>query len=77
MGRIVNLLAEEAERVDVPTVTALSPDPGDDPICACAERGRADFIATLNKKDFPQHRLAAKVIAPGQPLPTRRKRKRS
>lgn len=77
VGRIINLLAEEAERVDVPTVAELSPDPGDDPICACAEHGRADFIATLNKKHFPQHRLAAKVITPGQPLPTRRKRKRS
>lgn len=77
IGRIINLLREEAEEIDVPTVQEVSPDPGDDPICACAEHGRADFIATLNKKDFPQRRLRARVITPGQPLPTRRSRKRS
>ena len=75
-GRIVNLLREEAEEVNVPSTAEVSPDPGDDPICACAEHGRADFIATLNKKDFPQRRLSAKVITPDQPLPTRRSRKR-
>jgi predicted nucleic acid-binding protein len=77
VGRIINLLREEAEKIDVPSVAEVSPDPGDDPICACAEHGRADFIATLNKKDFPQRRLSAKVITPDQPLPTRRGRKRS
>lgn len=77
VGRIINLIREEAEEIKVPRVTEVSPDPGDDPICACAEHGRADFIATLNKKDFPQHRLSAKVIAPGQPLPTRRRKRGS
>lgn len=76
VGRIVNLLREEAEEVNVPGVAEVSADPGDDPICACAEHGRADFIATLNKRDFPQRRLSARVIAPGQPIPTRRSRKR-
>ncbi|HZQ25230.1 MAG TPA: PIN domain-containing protein [Terriglobales bacterium] len=77
IGLIINLLREEAEEIDVPTVQEVSPDPGDDPVCACAEHGRADFIATLNKKDFPQRRLRAKVITPEQTLPTRRSRKRS
>jgi predicted nucleic acid-binding protein len=77
VGRIINLLREEAEEIEVPRVAEVSPDPGDDPVCACAEHGQADFIATLNKKDFPQRRLSAKVITPDQPLPTRRGRKRS
>jgi predicted nucleic acid-binding protein len=77
IGRIINLLREEAEEIEVPTSDEVSPDPRDDPVCACAEHGRADFIATLNRKDFPQHRLRAKVITSEQPLPTRRSRKRS
>ncbi len=77
VGRIINLLREEAEEIYVPRITQVSPDPGDDPVCACAEHGRADFIATLNKKDFPQRRLSAGVITPGQALPSRRGRKRS
>jgi predicted nucleic acid-binding protein len=67
IGSIVNLLREEAEPVDVPRRGSLSPDPGDDPICDCAEAGRADFIVTLNPKDFPQDRLKARVIAPKSP----------
>jgi predicted nucleic acid-binding protein len=76
VGRIINLLREEAEEIHVPRIVEVSPDPGDDPVCACAEHGRADFIATLNKKDFPQRRLSARVITPDQPPPTRRSRKR-
>jgi hypothetical protein len=41
-----------------------SPDPKDDAFCICAEEGSADFIFTLNPKDFPQTRLKAKVIQP-------------
>ena len=47
----------------------LSPDPGDEPFCACAESAHAEFIVTLNPSDFPQDRLSAKVIAPTNPLP--------
>ena len=64
VGRIINLLREEAEEIHVPRIVEVSPDSGDDPVCACAEHGRADFIATLNKKDFPQRRLSARVITP-------------
>ncbi|MBI3678972.1 MAG: PIN domain-containing protein [Acidobacteria bacterium] len=68
IGSIVNLIREEAEFVDVPRRSGLSPDPGDDPICDCAEAGRADFIVTLNPKDFPQDRLSARVTAPDDAL---------
>jgi hypothetical protein len=39
--------------------------PTDNAFCACAEQGHAAFIATLNRKDFPQKNLVAKVISPG------------
>jgi predicted nucleic acid-binding protein len=69
IGALINRLREEAELVEVRRSTRLSPDPGDDPFCNCAEEGRADFILTLNPKDFPQAYLAAKVIVPGDPIP--------
>lgn len=65
IGRVVNLIRERAEEVKVLSSIEISPDPGDDPFCVCAERGKADFIVTLNPKDFPQERLRAKVISPG------------
>jgi predicted nucleic acid-binding protein len=70
IGALINRLREEAEVVEVRRSAQLSPDPGDDPFCNCAEEGRADFIVTLNPKDFPQKKLSAKVIAPGDAIPT-------
>jgi putative PIN family toxin of toxin-antitoxin system len=70
IGNIINLLREEAELVEAPVTVELSPDPADNPFCACAKLGNAAFIVTLNPKDFPQRRLHAKVIAPGAALPT-------
>lgn len=64
IGRVVNLIRERAEEVKVRTSTGISPDPGDDPFCLCAEQGRADFVVTLNPKDFPQDRLKATVVLP-------------
>ena len=52
-GEIINLLREEAEFVTIRSEDNLSPDPDDNVFCACAEQGRASFIATLNKKTFP------------------------
>lgn len=75
IGKIVNLLREEAELVRA-SLPDISPDPGDDPFCACAETGRADFIVTLNPKDFPQQLLSAHVIRPGESVPTTAPRKR-
>jgi uncharacterized protein len=66
IGRVVNLIRERAVRVDVSSSGGISPDPGDDPFCLCAELGKADFIVTLNAKDFPQERLKARVISPAQ-----------
>jgi len=54
IGTIVNLLREEAELCPAAALPNISPDPGDDPFCACAETGLAAFIVTLNPKDFPQ-----------------------
>jgi predicted nucleic acid-binding protein len=76
IGTIINLLREEAEQIGVRHVRELSPDPADDPICACAEQGAADFIVTLNRKDFPQARLTAKVILPDEAIPTTRRTRR-
>lgn len=73
VGQIINLLREEAEFVDVREESDVSPDPNDNAICACAEQGDAAFIVTLNTKDFPQKKLVAKVISPGDPLPTTRR----
>lgn len=70
IGKIVNLLREEAEIVAITRMPDISPDPGDDPFCACVETGRADFIVTLNPKDFPQSLLSAHVIRPGESIPT-------
>ena len=77
VGEVINLLREEAEFVDVRITSDASPDPDDNPFCACAEQGRATFIATINEKDFPQKKLRAKVISPGATVPTTRRRDRS
>jgi predicted nucleic acid-binding protein len=75
IGKIINLLREEAEFVPASALPNISPDPDDDPFCACTETGRADFIVTLNPKDFPQSLLSAHVIRPGESIPTTARRK--
>jgi len=64
IGTVINLIRERAEQVHVHASFEISPDPKDDPFCLCAEEGNADFIVTLNPKDFPQERFRAKVISP-------------
>lgn len=64
IGRIVNLIRERAEEVIVRTSLEISPDPKDDPFCICAELGGADFIITLNPRDFPADRVDAVVTSP-------------
>ena len=76
IGKVINLIREEAEFVAVSASPEISPDRGDDPFCACAETGRADFIVTLNPNDFPQQLLSAHVIRPGDRIPTTAPRKR-
>jgi putative PIN family toxin of toxin-antitoxin system len=75
IGKLINLLREEAKFVTVSAHPGISPDPGDDPFCACAETGQADFIVTLNPRDFPQHFLSAHVIGPAESIPTTARRK--
>lgn len=72
IGKIINTLRAKGELVKVGPTRNLSPDPDDNHICDCAEYGGADFIVTLNPKDFPQAALRAKVIGPDDPLPGRR-----
>jgi putative PIN family toxin of toxin-antitoxin system len=64
IGRIINLIRERAEHIEVPSSFEISPDPADNPFCSCAETGKADFIVTLNPKDFPEDRLKAAVLTP-------------
>jgi hypothetical protein len=75
IGRVINLLKEEGELIPISTGTGISPDPGDDPFCQCSEQGAADFLVTLNPRDFPQRLLAAHVILPGEKIPTTGRRK--
>jgi predicted nucleic acid-binding protein len=63
-GRLINLLKEEAEEINLQKAIEISHDPGDNCFCACAEEGNAQFLVTLNPKDFPQEKLSAKVLAP-------------
>lgn len=65
IGRVVNLIRERAEEVKLRSSTDISPDPKDEPFCLCAAEGTADFVITLNPRDFPQDRLKPKVIRPG------------
>lgn len=74
-GALINQLREAAEVVEVRSVAVISPDPGDDPFCACSEAGGATFIVTLKPKGFPQSRIRAKVISPDDPLPTTPRRR--
>jgi putative PIN family toxin of toxin-antitoxin system len=64
IGKIINLIRERAEYIEVPSSFEISPDPDDNPFCSCAETGKADFIVTLNPKDFPAGRLKAAVLTP-------------
>ena len=64
IGTLINFIRERGEAVEIRSFTKISPDPEDDAFCICAEEGSADFIFTLNPKDFPQSRLKAKVIQP-------------
>ncbi len=64
IGKVINLIRERAEEVKVRSSIEISPDPKDDAFCLCAESGKADFVITLNPKDFPQARLKARVLLP-------------
>jgi predicted nucleic acid-binding protein len=75
IGATISHIRAEAEEVPAAAGHDISPDPLDEPFCVCAETGNADFIVTLNPKDFPQHKLRAHVISPGDPIPTTGRRR--
>jgi predicted nucleic acid-binding protein len=62
IGKVINLIRERAEEVKVQASAQISPDPKDDAFCLCAELGKADFVITLNSKDFPQTRMKARIV---------------
>lgn len=64
IGKVVNLIRERAEGIDIRSFMEISPDPKDDPFCICSEHGKADFLVTLNPKDFPKDLLTAAVVGP-------------
>ena len=71
IGKVINLTRERAEEVALRSSAGISPDAGDEPFCPCAEQGRANFIVTLNPKDFPQDRLTTAVVLPERISPFR------
>jgi len=66
VGKVINLIRERAEEVRVHVSARISPDVKDEAFCLCAESGKADFVVTLNPKDFPQDRLKPKVVRPSE-----------
>ena len=64
IGKVINLIRERAEEIRTRSTVEISPDPADDPFCLCSEQGKADFIVTLNPKDFPEDWLKAKIVPP-------------
>ena len=75
-GRLINLLRHEADNVAVAGMIEISPDPGDNCFCECAQEGMANFLVTLNPRDFPQRKLSARVISPAELLKILRPRQR-
>jgi predicted nucleic acid-binding protein len=79
VGKFINLLREEGVAVLARKTASVSPDPDDDAFCTCAKTGNASFLVTLNPRDFPQDKISAKIIRPGEELPvskTERSKKR-
>ena len=70
-ARIVALIREESRFVRVTKHVEGLPDQDDAAFADCAESGDADFLVTLNPRDFPQNKLRAEVISPADPLPRR------
>jgi putative PIN family toxin of toxin-antitoxin system len=71
IGRVINLIRARAETISPHSSIEISPDPDDDRFCLCANEGKADFLITLNLRDFPQARLHAAVVSPAEFLASR------
>jgi predicted nucleic acid-binding protein len=76
IGRVIHLLREEAEWVEPRRTVEADPDPGDSPFWTCAESADADFLVTLNRRDFPQTKLRARILGPDDSFPSARRRKK-
>jgi predicted nucleic acid-binding protein len=66
VGKVINLIRERAEEVKLQASPPISPDPKDDAFCLCAESVEADFVVTLNPKDFPEKRRKSKIVLPSE-----------
>lgn len=58
MGKCITLLS----------LSHVSPDPDDDKFIACARAAKADYLATGNKLDFPEDRLAPTKLVSAEEL---------
>lgn len=68
IGRLLNLIREAAEEVQPRIAGRFSPDPKDEVFFQCAVAGRADFIVTLNPKDFPHGKQRFQIVSPAELL---------
>lgn len=66
-GELVTIRSED-NASQIPTTTRSVSSP---------TKGRASFVATLNRKHFPKKNPTAKRISPGEPIATTRHRGRS
>jgi putative PIN family toxin of toxin-antitoxin system len=53
IAALLAMLRSNGELVEPEGSTFVSPDPADTKFLHCAEAGRAEFIVTGNKRDFP------------------------
>lgn len=67
IGRIINLVKEIGEEVEITVRHEISPDSSDNPFCDCAMEGFAEYIVTNNAKDFPEGLLQPiKIVNPSE-----------
>jgi predicted nucleic acid-binding protein len=76
IGRVVNLLREEAEWIVPRRTVEAEPDPDDSAFWTCADTADADFVVTLNRRDFPQAKLKARIMGPADSFPSARRYKK-
>jgi uncharacterized protein len=69
IAALLDLLRRQGDLIDAPPLTGVSPDRGDDKFIACAAAGKADFLVTGNKRQFPKSQHAgARVVNAGELL---------
>ena len=69
IAELIDTLRRNGDLIRVKLSIPLSPDPGDDKFLACALAAKADFVATGNKRDFPEPRIEpTKVVSTAELL---------